>query len=125
MTIYIDTHVACWLHMGDKNKFTDNVLNLIEKNEVKISPMVSLELQYLYEIKRLAVKPNRLLEILRLDFKIKECDAEFAMISQFARKINWTRDPFDRIITAQAMLFNAKLLTKDNTILKNYKNAVW
>ena len=37
----------------------------------------------------------------------------------------WTRDPFDRIIVAQSKLADAPLLTKDNTIRKQYKKAFW
>ena len=39
--------------------------------------------------------------------------------------VKWTRDPFDRIITAQAELCGAKLLTKDRTIHNYYVNAAW
>jgi PIN domain nuclease of toxin-antitoxin system len=37
----------------------------------------------------------------------------------------WTRDPFDRLITAQAASYNQVLLTKDETIRKHYANAIW
>jgi PIN domain nuclease of toxin-antitoxin system len=39
--------------------------------------------------------------------------------------MKWTRDPFDRLITAQAALGESTLLTKDDTIRTNYANAVW
>ena len=38
---------------------------------------------------------------------------------------SWTRDPFDRIIVANAICAESQLLTKDANILGNYKNAVW
>lgn len=37
----------------------------------------------------------------------------------------WTRDPFDRIITATASTANAVLLTKDWGILDHYARAFW
>ncbi|MCF7950382.1 MAG: hypothetical protein K9L57_01970 [Spirochaetaceae bacterium] len=37
----------------------------------------------------------------------------------------WTRDPFDRLITAQADIQAASLLTKDGTIRTHYPKAVW
>ncbi len=43
----------------------------------------------------------------------------------WSRNFSWTRDPFDRIITAQASLNEALLITKDGSIRKNYARAVW
>jgi PIN domain nuclease of toxin-antitoxin system len=37
----------------------------------------------------------------------------------------WTRDPFDRIIVAQARLRGAPLLTKDRTIQTHHAEAFW
>lgn len=37
----------------------------------------------------------------------------------------WTRDPFDRTITAQAARVGAFLLTRDETIRRHYAAAVW
>ena len=39
--------------------------------------------------------------------------------------MKWTRDPFDRLITAQAALDDSPLLTKDDTIHTYYPEAVW
>lgn len=39
--------------------------------------------------------------------------------------LSWTRDPFDRIIVAPASLNHNILVTKDQSILKNYENAKW
>jgi PIN domain nuclease of toxin-antitoxin system len=38
---------------------------------------------------------------------------------------NWTRDPFDRLITAHAKIESAYLITKDKSILSHYDNALW
>ena len=42
-----------------------------------------------------------------------------------AVSLSRTRDPFDRIITAQAAYRGATLLTRDQNIRANYANAVW
>ena len=39
--------------------------------------------------------------------------------------ITWNRDPFDRIITANALLNDNILLSKDQNILNNYLYAKW
>lgn len=47
--------------------------------------------------------------------KSSGCGAGVGTISE-AMRISWTRDPFDRIITAAAMIHQAPLLTKDEMI---------
>jgi PIN domain nuclease of toxin-antitoxin system len=42
-----------------------------------------------------------------------------------ATKLDWTRDPFDRMISAQAIVAGAPLLTADRTILANLPLATW
>lgn len=59
----------------------------------------------------------------QIDLKI--CNKNFNDIISIALTINWTRDPFDRIISTNAMLNNNILLTKDQNILNNYLYAKW
>lgn len=42
-----------------------------------------------------------------------------------ATSLDWTREPFDRIIVAQAIAREASLVTRDQTILANFAGAVW
>jgi PIN domain nuclease of toxin-antitoxin system len=42
-----------------------------------------------------------------------------------ALPLSWTRDPFDRLIVAQAAVRDAPLLTKDRAIRRRYRAAVW
>jgi PIN domain nuclease of toxin-antitoxin system len=44
---------------------------------------------------------------------------------QAAAGLSWTRDPFDRLIAAHAILADATLLTADRTILANLPQAAW
>jgi PIN domain nuclease of toxin-antitoxin system len=56
---------------------------------------------------------------------LKRCNKNFNEIISIALTINWTRDPFDRIITANAQINNNMLLSKDQNILNNYTYARW
>jgi len=38
---------------------------------------------------------------------------------------SWTRDPFDRLIVAQAAIRATALLTKDRVIRRRYAPAFW
>ena len=51
--------------------------------------------------------------------------ASFSAIVARARTFAWTRDPFDRLIVANAMADGARLLTADGRILEHFADAVW
>jgi len=123
--IYLDTHLVVWLYAGLTSKLSDRAKRLINEHELYISPMVRPELQYLHEIRRITEKSDDILLDLvnRLDLKI--CQTDFNLIINQSLIINWTRDPFDRLIVSNASVDNHILLTKDNRILTHYKNAVW
>ncbi len=125
--IYIDTHVLVWLHDGEAERITPKIANLIDKAERVIVPiMAMLELYYLYEIKRLKVHPEDFLNrINKLINALPDDDLNALNLIIYGQKNNWTRDPFDRLITAEASIFEAPLITKDKNILSNYKKATW
>ena len=123
--IYLDTHVVVWLYAGEKKRFPAKAGKYIEENELLISPVVLLELQYLKEIGRLLVEPGVIYENLANTLTLNTCNLSFGKIISESLSQTWTRDPFDRIITAQALARDAVLLTKDGTILQNYPKAKW
>lgn len=97
MLIYLDTHVVVWLYSGLTDKLTDLAKSLINDNEVYISAIVRLELQYLYEIKRITDEPDVIISNLSKEIGLKICNKNFNDIISVALTITWTRDPFDRI----------------------------
>jgi len=103
--IYLDTHVV-WLYSGLTDKLTDIAKSLINDNEVYISAIVRLELQYLYEIERIKDEPDVIISDLSDQIGLKICNKNFNDIITITLAITWTRDPFDRIITANALLNN-------------------
>ena len=124
-TIYLDTHVVVWLFSGDLDKIPHKALNLIEESELLISPMVLLELEFLYEIGRLTYKSKEILSSLSQSIDLKVCELSFAKIALESTKHNWTRDPFDRLIVANAICSNNILISRDKKIQDNYSKAVW
>lgn len=96
--IYLDTHVVLWLYVGERNKLSDFVRSIIAQEFLlACSPIVRLELQYLYEIRRITDQPNVILDDLleRIDLNI--CKKDFSLIIDQALGISWTRDVFDRL----------------------------
>jgi PIN domain nuclease of toxin-antitoxin system len=99
--------------------------SLIAENELLLSPMVMLELQYLLEIRRLTVPPATIVDTLGRAARLRICDLPFAGVARAALGETWTRDPFDRIIVAHARLRELPLLTKDRVIRAHYERAIW
>jgi PIN domain nuclease of toxin-antitoxin system len=125
-TVYLDTHVVVWLFAGEIDKLSNKALELIEEHELLISPMVVLELEFLYEIGRLNYKHNEILSSLSDTIDLKVCTLSFAIVAKESTKHNWTRDPFDRLIVANAICNNNSiLLSRDRKILSNHTRAIW
>ena len=123
--IYLDTHVVVWLYAGTIKKLSEQARYLINNNEVLISPVVRLELQYLFEIQRITDEAKLIVSDLSDRIGLKICDKNFNTIISSALAYSWTRDPFDRIIVANADVNHNILITKDQNILNNYKRAMW
>ena len=123
--IYLDTHAVVWLYAGEKTLFSKKGLMLLQNNHLLISPIVELELQHLLETKRIVVPPDEIIRTLAIEIAFSKCTQHFHSVITKSLEMNWTRDPFDRIITAQAAINQSFLLTKDATILSNYKKAFW
>lgn len=124
--IYLDTHVTAWLYAQGRVAVPQQVAHLLEaSDDIRISPMVRLELQYLFEIGRVGQPPLPVLDALESALGLMICRAAFPAIVREAESQIWTRDPFDRLIVAQAALFDAPLVTKDATIHANYPRAIW
>ena len=123
--IYLDTHVVVWLYAGLSEKFTLRGVDLLENKQLLISPMVQLELQYLKEIQRISAESALIVETLAYSIGLQICQTSFAQIIAESITETWTRDPFDRLIVAQAKTRGAPLLTQDHLILEHYPRAVW
>ena len=114
-----------WLYAGETERLPPTAREEIERCELAISSAVLPELEYLKETKRLTDEPRVIQERLGRTIGLRERDASLADVISEAMLQEWTRDPFDRMIVAQAALDHVRLLTKDRTILKNYGNAFW
>ncbi len=123
--IYLDTHVVIWLYADLAERFSPRARALINQNDLLISPIVRLEMQYLYEIGRITVDSETILSDLKQSIGLQLCDLPFDDVVSRSINISWTRDPFDRLIIAQAMAGHGQLLTKDKTILDKFSDAVW
>jgi PIN domain nuclease of toxin-antitoxin system len=114
-----------WLYEGRFEMISSAARALIERGRCAISPMVRLELQYLYEIGRNELDADTVLAALRRLMELETAHAGFDMVVESASRMAWTRDVFDRLITAQAACEDALLVTRDQRIRDNFVGAVW
>ena len=122
--IYLDTHIVVWLFAGQVEKLSSKAKDLLNKNEIQISPIVRLELQYLKDIKRITVSPDEIITELSNLIGLKICSKSFNSIISRSMNLVWTWDPFDRVIVANAALNDDYLVTGDQIILQNYRKSL-
>lgn len=114
-----------WLYEGADRRIPSPVRALLDSEEPFVSPIVELELTYLYEVGRVTEPAKAPLVELRKSIGLQVADVSVAALAQAATELSWTRDPFDRLIAAQAIVADAPLVTADKTILANLPLATW
>lgn len=123
--IFLDTHVVVWLYARLYGKLSPLAEKLINDNDLYCSPVIKLELKYLYKIERITEPPNLIMDGLETEIGLRIRDTELDRLVDHCLDIDWTRDPFDRLIIGQAQLDGAILLTKDESILRSFDLARW
>jgi PIN domain nuclease of toxin-antitoxin system len=121
----LDTHAVVFLHAGETELFTETARALMEAESLVISPMVYLELEYLFEIGRIRLRAEKILEDLAKEIDLRVMERRWGEIAIAAARQSWTRDPFDRLIAAQAIVEKTRLLSKDVRILEHCSLAFW
>lgn len=124
--IYLDTHVVAWLHGLGPASLSPHAAEVIEAAEaLRCSPIARLELQSLFEVGRTSAPAVEVLDALNASLGLVLCDVPFPAVVRAAEAFTWTRDPCDRLIAAQASLYDAPLVTKDELLHRHYPHAVW
>ena len=125
--VYLDTHIAVWCADAETRRLSRKAKAAIDGARcIRVSPFVLLELEYLYEIDVLQISGKELVSYLGAAIELQICNLPMPLVMDEAARLKWTRDPFDRVIVAQARAAgDAPLITADRRIRKNYSNAVW
>lgn len=126
MIAYLDTNVVIWLEAGLIQRITERAKLRIENSDLLISPLVLLELQLLNEVGKLKSGPDVIFAHLAQAIGVSLCRLPMSATVASALDLQWTRDPFDRLIVANAIANNmATLITADQHIRSFYQNVVW
>jgi PIN domain nuclease of toxin-antitoxin system len=117
--------VALWLYAGLSERVPGRARGLIAADRVHVSPLVALELSYMHEIGRARDPVPTMLAALQKSLGIELTDVSLSVLTDAAVALTWTRDPFDRLISAHAIVADAPLITADRTILEHLPLATW
>lgn len=79
----------------------------------------------MHEIGRARDPAPMMLAALRKSIGLEVADISLAELARTAAGLSWTRDPFDRMIAAHAIVADVPLVTADRTILDNLPLATW
>lgn len=123
--MHLDTHAAIWLYESGTDTFPAGARCLLDAEPLAISPMVTFELALLHEIGRIAPPPDVIVAGLQRTVGLVTSSTPFVDLVRAATDLTWTRDPFDRLICAQAVAENAILLTKDRRIRAHLPLSRW
>lgn len=123
--VYLDTNAVLFLYAGLAERISPAAKQAIDAGSLRISPMVLLEIQYLREVGKFKHRPDDVIAQLGKQIGLAVCKAAFAEVTLTATRMEWTRDPFDRMITAHASCQQAPLVSADQNIRTHYERAIW
>lgn len=126
MIAYLDTNVVIWLAAGKQRNLSKEAERVLKRADLLVSPMVLLELEYLYDLGRSKLRSREIQWKVERELGVQVCDLSFQRIAASAVDEGWTKDPFDRIIVAHARANAlASLISADPQFAKHYPNTVW
>jgi PIN domain nuclease of toxin-antitoxin system len=110
--ILLDTNALIWLHTRHRRART-----LEGRGQLYLSPVSLLELRFLDEAGRLRLRADVELTQIREDprWNVDNPDSEALFVASLG--LTWTRDPFDRLIAAHAIVRGWRLASGDDQLL--------
>lgn len=114
MKLLLDTHFLLWAVLGvprfDEFPWLERYLPW------GISPISFLEIRFLSEVGRLEARMPALMEAVGRDPRFVVDEVPLVALIRHALPLEWTRDPFDRLIVAHSAARRTPLCTLDRRI---------
>lgn len=108
-----------------ERRIPEPIRRRLEQDAPAVSPIVELELTYLHEIGRVSEPASAPLAALHERIGLEVADTSMVDVVTAATDLSWTRDPFDRLIAAHAIVAGAPLVTADESMRKHLPLALW
>ncbi len=90
--ILLDTHVLVWLHGGRRDRIPPAVQRRLNDEPLGVSPLVGLELAYLYEVGKVRSPSRAVLEELGPALGLVVADMPVAVVCEASLGLTWARD---------------------------------
>jgi PIN domain nuclease of toxin-antitoxin system len=114
VNLLLDTHFLLWVVLGlprlDEFEWLDGY------RPWGVSPVSFLEVAFLSEVGRLEVRRGEFMEAVGRDPRFVVDEAPLGALVSHAVEMEWTRDPFDRLLAAHSRARRVPLCTLDRRI---------
>ena len=90
-----------------------------------MAPLAHLELAHLCEVGRIRDPLTTVVADLTARFELVVADVPAVAVCTTAAGLTWTRDPFDRLLSAHALTSGMALVTKNETLRRHLRLAWW
>ena len=128
MSYLLDTHTFLWM-AGDPVSLSENVREIVEEknNHLYLSAASAWEIVMLQQLKRLELPdvPQRFVAEALQQLNVLPISIGFTTAISAATLPFIHRDPFDRLIIAEALKEKMTVLTKDNLFESYGVKVVW
>ena len=128
MKLLLDTHVFIWMN-NSPNKLSARFCQYCEQGEDEffLSMVTPWEIQIKQQLGKLKVAPviSKLIEKNRQENNIKLLPIELVHIETLSEIPLYHKDPFDRLLIAQARFEKMTLITADEKIRKYDIKVIW
>jgi PIN domain nuclease of toxin-antitoxin system len=114
VTLLLDTHFLIWLVL--RSKRLGEFPWIDRYRPWGVSPVSFLEIQFLAEIGRLSVRNPEFVTAVMDDARFRVDDVPLGTVIRHALRLDWTRDPFDRLLVAHSAARRIALCTLDRRI---------
>jgi len=128
MKLLIDTHIFLWMN-GDTSKLSENfkLFSNSGEHDFSLSVASAWEIQIKYQLGKLSL-PLPIEELVnknQLESDIHLLPIELAHISYLEQLPQHHKDPFDRIIIAQAIIEDMTVVTVDQAFTDYSVQVIW
>lgn len=115
--ILLDTNAVLWMltHHARARPLAGT------KARLYLSPVTVLELKFLTEVGKLSTTPGKSVTDVAEDPRWTLDSPASAALFEEALDLDWTRDPFDRLLVAHAQLRRWRLATGDRMMLTHLR----
>ncbi|MGD2124061.1 MAG: PIN domain-containing protein [Gemmatimonadota bacterium] len=122
MNVLLDTHFLLWTVLG-----ADRLREFPWLEAYRpwgISPVSFLEVQFLAEVGRLEVRHPEFYQAVAADPRFVLDEVPLVALVEKAIPLDWTRDPFDRLLAAHSEARRIPLCTLDQRIRSEHRFLV-